>query len=303
MDPTNAPRRATSRLDQDAAWWNSPLYRGTELVERPTDQTVLTRRYTEEAVKFIRDQKSRPFFLYYAHSFPHVPLFASERFRGKSAAGLYGDVIEELDWSVGEVLDALEREGIEKNTLVIFSSDNGPWLIMNQAGGTAGLLREGKGSTWEGGMRVPAIAWWPGKIPAGVVQREVATTMDLFVTCAKLAGGQAPTDRPIDGIDIAPLLFGKGEVKREPFFYYRGATLYAVRMGPWKAHFITRSAYGPDKPSPHDPAALYHLGHDPSERFDIADENPEVLIRIAAAVEKHRSAMRPAPSQLVEVLQ
>lgn len=301
MDATNAPKGATSRLDQNAAWWNSPLYRGTEIVERPADQTTLTRRYTEEAVKFIREQKSRPFFLYYAHTFPHVPLFASERFRGRSAAGLYGDVIEELDWSVGEVLGSLERQGLDKNTLVIFSSDNGPWLTMNQAGGSSGPLREGKGSTWEGGMRVPGIAWWPGKVPAGIVQREVGTTMDLFVTCAKLGGAEVPTDRPIDGIDIAPLLFGQGTVNREPFFYYRGATLYAVRMGSWKAHFITRSAYGPDQPRPHDPPTLYHLAQDPGERFNVAADNPDVLKQIAAAVAKHRATVRPAPSQLVEI--
>ena len=302
MDPTtNVAKGATSRLDQRAEWWNAPLYRGTNLAERPADQTLLTQRYTEEAVKFIREHRRQPFFLYYAHSFPHVPLFASERFRGKSAAGLYGDVVEEIDWSVGEVMKALRRDGLEKNTLIVFSSDNGPWLIMGQAGGSAGPLRDGKGSTWEGGMRVPGIAWWPGRIPAGVVQHEMATTMDLFVTCAKLAGAEAPKDRPIDGYDIAPLLFGKGKIERDAFMFYRGATLYAARLGPWKAHFITRPGYGPEKPLPHDPPALYHLGRDPGERFDVGAQNPEVLASINAAVEKHRATVQPAPSQLVEL--
>lgn len=302
MDRTaDAPKDATRRLDQQAAWWNSPLYRGSELVERPADQTTLTPRYTEEAVKFIREHKGGPFFLYLPHSFPHVPLFASERFRGKSPAGLYGDVIEELDWSVGEVLETLRREGIDKSTLVVFSSDNGPWLTMGLAGGSAGLLREGKGSTWEGGMRVPGIAWWPGRVPAGVVQREVATTMDLFPTCAKLVGAALPSDRAIDGIDIAPLLFGSGRVERDVYCYYRGTQLYAARLGPWKAHFITRSAYGPDKPEPHDRPLLYHLGEDPGERFDRAGEQPEVVARITAAVEKHRAGMQAAPSQLTEL--
>lgn len=302
MNPTtNSPNGATRRLDQQAEWWNAPLYRGTNLVERPADQTSLTRRYTEEAVKFIHEHRRTPFFLYYAHTFPHVPLFASSRFRGRSAAGIYGDVVEELDWSVGEVLKALRRDGLEKNTLVVFSSDNGPWLIMDQAGGSAGPLREGKGSTWEGGMRVPGIAWWPGRIPAGVIQHEMATTMDLFVTCARLAGAEVPADRPIDGRDIAPLLLGKGPVDRDVFIYYRGARLYAARLGPWKAHFVTRTGYGPDKPQPHDPPALYHLGRDPGERFDVAAENPEVLARIKSAVEKHRAGVQPAPSQLVAI--
>ena len=304
MDPSaEAPPRATSRLDQQASWWNSPLYRGTELVERPADQTTLTRRYTDEAVKFIRNHRQGPFFLYFAHSFPHVPLFASPAFFGKSPAGLYGDVIEEIDASVGEVLDAIRSEGLEKNTLVVFSSDNGPWLIMGLAGGCAGLLRDGKGSTWEGGMRVPGIAWWPGKIRAGVVQRETATTMDLFVTCAKLAGAQPPQDRPIDGLDISPLLFGTGTVEREAFFYYRGDKLYAARVGPWKAHYITRAAYGAGKPEPHDPPLLFHLARDPGERFDLAGENPDVVAKIAAAVERHQATVQPAPCQLHEVAQ
>ncbi len=303
MDPSaEAPPRATSRLDQQASWWNSPLYRGTELVERPADQTTLTRRYTDEAVKFIRAHRQGPFFLYFAHSFPHVPLFASERFFGKSPAGLYGDVIEEIDASVGEVLDAIRSEGLDKNTLVVFSSDNGPWLIMGLAGGCAGLLRDGKGSTWEGGMRVPGIAWWPGRIRAGVVQREMATTMDLFVTSAKLAGATPPQDRPLDGLDISPLLFGTGTVEREAFFYYRGDKLYAARVGPWKAHYITRAAYGAGQPEPHDPPLLFHLGRDPGERFDLAAENPDVLAKIAAAVERHRATVQPAPCQLLEVV-
>jgi arylsulfatase A len=299
--PRTGPKGARELLEQHAEWWNTPLYRGTELVERPVDQTTLTRRYTEEAVSFIREHKAKPFFLYVAHTFPHIPLFASEKFRGKSAAGLYGDVVEELDWSVGEILGALRREGVEKNTLVFFMSDNGPWLIMKQAGGSAGPLREGKGSTWEGGMRVPGLAWWPGKIPPGVVQSEIGLSMDLFPTCAKLAGAEMPKDRPSDGVDISPLLFGQGAVEREAFFYYRGTTLYAVRLGPWKAHFLTRPGYGPEKAEPHDPPLLFHLGQDPSERFDVAAQNPEVIARLRAAVEKHRSTLTPAPSQLVEM--
>lgn len=228
-----------------------------------------------------------------------MPLFASERFRGKSAAGIYGDVIAELDWSVGEILGTLRAEGLDKKTLVVFSSDNGPWLIFNHHGGSAGPLREGKGSTWEGGMRVPGIAWWPGRIAAGVVQHEIATTMDLFTTSAKLAGATVPSDRPIDGLDISPLFFGSGLVLRDAYFFYRGSTLYAARLGHWKAHFITRSGYGDDQPEPHEPPQLYHLGEDPGERFDRAKENPAVIAKITEAVARHRAALQVAPSQLV----
>jgi len=302
MNPAKGtPAGARKELEQKESWWNTPLYRDNELVAQPVEQSTLTRRYTEEAVKFIHEQKSGPFFLYFAHTFPHILLFASERFRGKSGAGIYGDVVEELDWSVGEVLGALEKEGLAKNTLVIFSSDNGPWLTMGLAGGSAGPLRDGKGSTFEGGMREPAIARWPGKISPGMVQHEIATTMDLFVTLAKLGGATPPADRPIDGVDIAPLLFGTNQVEHPPFFYYRGSQLYAVRNGPWKAHLITREAYGTDLPAPHDPPLLYHLGRDPGERFDVAAEHPEAVAEIMKIVAQHRAGMKAAPSQLVEM--
>ena len=299
MPAPDAPKGRPKFFEENNAYWRTPLIRGTEVIEAQPDQRQLTRRYTEESVRFIREKKAAPFFLYVAHTFPHVPLFASERFRGKSAAGIYGDVIAELDWSVGEILGTLRAEGLDKKTLVVFSSDNGPWLIFNHHGGSAGPLREGKGSTWEGGMRVPGIAWWPGRIAAGVVQHEIATTMDLFTTSAKLAGATVPSDRPIDGLDISPLLFGSGLVLRDAYFFYRGSTLYAARLGHWKAHFITRSGYGDDQPEPHEPPQLYHLGEDPGERFDRAKENPAVIAKITEAVARHRAALQVAPSQLV----
>ncbi len=299
MQPApDAPKGREKFYAENNAYWRAPLIRGTEIIEPHPDQRQLTQRYAGEAVRFIRERKGGPFFLYFAHTFPHVPLFASEAFRGKSPAGIYGDVVEELDWSVGQVLDALRAEGLERRTLVVFSSDNGPWLIFDNHGGSAGPLREGKGSTWEGGMRVPGIAWWPGRVPAGVVQREVATTMDLFPTCAALAGAPLPA-RPLDGVDIRPLLFGTGPVEREAFLYYRGTVLYAARLGPWKAHFVTRSGYGPDQPEPHEPPLLFHLGEDPGERFNRAAAQPEVLARIRASVERQRAGLQPAPSQLV----
>ena len=301
MDPTPlAPRGAGKLAEQMAEWWNAPLYRDEQIIERPADQATLTRRYGDEAVKFIHAHKAQPFFLYLPHTFPHTPLFASPDFAGKSPRGLYGDVVEELDACVGRVLDALRQEQLAENTLVFFTSDNGPWLIMNQQGGSAGLLREGKGSTWEGGMRVPGIAWWPGKIKAAQTQRTLACTMDLFTTSLKLAGAEVPSDRAIDGLDIRPLLFGTGTVQREAYFYYRGTRLMAARMGDFKAHFMTQAAYGQPKPDEHTPPLLFNLKLDASETFNVATNHPAVLAQITAAVEQHKAALKPAPSQLVE---
>jgi len=300
MNPTPAaPKGATSRLDQQAEWWAAPLYLNEKRVECPADQTTLTRRYAEQAVSFIRDNKKRPFFLYFAHTFPHVPLFAS---RKGSPRGLYGDVVEELDWSVGQLLDTLRREGLDKNTFVFFTSDNGPWLTMSAAGGSAGLLRDGKGSTFEGGMREPGIAWWPGRVPAGVVTRELACTMDLFATSLTLADAKIPKDRVIDGVDMMPVLTGTGPSRREVFFYYRGTQLYAARKGQFKAHFITRSSYGKDDTTKHEPPLLYELGCDPSEQFDVAAQHPDVLADIAREVERHRATIQPVKNQLEEAI-
>src|SRR5262245_37784941 len=246
------PKGRQAFFEPKVEYWNVPLMRGEKIVERPADQHTLTKRYTEEAVKFIRASKDRPFFLYLPHNMPHVPLFASKEFAGKSPRGLYGDVVEEIDWSVGEVLKALRKEKLDRKTLVVFTSDNGPWLTFGEHGGSAGPLRGGKGSTWEGGMRVPGLAWWPGTVPAGVTTQEVASTMDLFVTAIKLAGGEVPTDRPIDGVDLTGLLTGKGKSPRDTMYFYRGTRLFAVRNGPWKAHFITQVAYGKDKQVDHD---------------------------------------------------
>ena len=302
MNPSPlAPKGAPGRLDQDAKWWDAPLYKGLEIVEQPADQTILTRRYTEEAVKFIKEKKSAPFFLYIAHTFPHVPLFASDKFSGKSPRGLYGDVVEELDWSVGQILETLRSTDLAKNTLVVFTSDNGPWLIQDLAGGSAGLLRDGKGSTWEGGMRVPGLAWWPGRVPAGKVSREPASTMDLFTTCSLLGGGKMPTDRQIDGIDLLPVLTGTGPAAREAYFYYRGTRLFAVRQGKWKAHFLTQPGYGTPKPDPHDPPLLFDLANDPSESVDVASKHPEVLAAIDAIVKNHQAKLEPAATQLEAV--
>ena len=303
MNPSDKPKppRANALVDQDPEWWNAALYRGRELLEPRTDQTQLTRRYTEEATKFIGANKDQPFFLYFAHTFPHTPLFASDRFKGKSSRGIYGDVIEELDWSVGEILRTLKEQGVADNTLVVFTSDNGPWLLMGtETGGSAGLLRDGKGSTWEGGMRVPGIFWMPGKIKP-TVERNVASTLDLFPTLIRLAGGATPTDRLMDGVDLSGLLFKGEPIERDVFCYYRGEQLYAGRHGAWKLHLITQAGYG-EKPVTHEKPLLYNLEVDPSENHEISAEHPEIVARLQAAIAKHRATVTPVRSQLIDVV-
>jgi arylsulfatase A-like enzyme len=286
-------------FDPKIEYWNVPLMRNEEIFERPTDQTTLTKRYAEEAVRFIRENKDRPFFLYLAHSMPHVPLFASEAFAGKSDRGLYGDVIEEIDWSVDQILQTLRDEGLTQNTLVIFTSDNGPWLHFKEHGGSAGLLRNGKGTTWEGGMRVPAIFWWPGRIKPGVVA-DIGSTLDLLPTISHFAGAKLPDDRPIDGVDLAAALTGVEPSPRQDMFYYRGARLYAWRSGPYKAHFITQLAYVPNADAvDHDTPLLYHLEHDPGEQFDISKDNPDVIEDIRRQVDRHQANLVVGEDQLV----
>jgi arylsulfatase A len=291
------PGDARFRPDPPADGWNVPLLRNEEIIERPADQTTLTKRYTEEAVKFIAANRSRPFFLYLAHNMPHTPVFASEAFRGKSRRGAYGDAVEELDWSTGEVLAALRREGLAERTLVIFTSDNGPWLTEREQGGSAGLLRDGKGSTWEGGMRVPGIAWMPGRIAPGVTS-EVAGTLDLFPTALALAGRPLPAGVPLDGADLSPLLFAGRALPERPFFYYRGSDIYAVRLGPWKAHFLTQDGFGGLAREAHEPPLLFHLPRDPAERFNVAADHPDVLARLRAAVAAHQAGVVPGAPQL-----
>lgn len=284
-------------------YWNVPLMRDEEILERPADQTTITKRYTEEAINFIKKNKDKPFFLYLAQNMPHVPLFASKDFQDKSLRGLYGDVIEEIDWGVGQVLQTLRELGLAENTLVAFSSDNGPWLIFKEQGGSAGLLRGGKGATWEGGMREPTIFWWPGRINPGIIT-DMGSTMDIFTTTCKLTGAEVPSDRIIDGMDLQPALFGTGPSPREVMFYYRGAKLYAVRKGMFKAHFFTKPAYGKNiKETKHDPPLLYHLGHDPSEKYDLAQDQPEVIADIRQEVERHLSTLKKSEDQLAKRLE
>ena len=280
--------------------FNVPLLRNTEIVERPADQHTITKRYTEEAVSFIKKHKDQPFLVYLAHNLPHIPLFASKEFLGKSERGLYGDVVEEIDHGVGQILATLEAEGLAENTIVVFTSDNGPWLPFKTNGGSAGLLRAGKGTTWEGGMREPGIFWGPGWIKPGQIN-QLGSTMDLFTTFSSMAGATLPEDRIMDGVDLSETLCYHKPSPRKSVLYYRGTDLYAVRWGDYKAHFITHGAYGQfGELEEHNPPLLYHLGHDPSEQFNVAQDHPEVLAQINALVLKHRSKLVKGKDQLVE---
>jgi arylsulfatase A len=293
----SAPMGRAAFLDPKIEYWNVPLMFNTEVVKRPADQRLLTGAYTDEAIHFIKKHKDRPFFLYLAHTMPHVPLFTSTEFSGKIARGLYGDVVEELDANVGRILRRLRDENLAERTLVFFTSDNGPWLTQGDQGGSAGLLRDGKGSTWEGGMREPAIAWCPGTIPAGTICHELASTLDFLPTFCAQAGAELPGERVLDGYDITPALAG-GKSPRQEMFYYRGFELMAVRSGSWKAHLQTQPSYGEPKPERHDPPLLFNLLIDPGESFNVAAKHPDDLAELRALVEKHRAGMKPAASQL-----
>jgi arylsulfatase A-like enzyme len=265
-----------------------PLMRNEKVIEAPADQNTLTRRYTEEAIKFITESKDKPFFLYLPHTMPHYPVHAGKKFRGKSANNIYGDAVEEIDYSTGEILAVLARLGLDKQTLVVFTSDNG---ADNRYGGSNLPLYEWKGTTFEGGMRMPCVMRWPEKIPAGRTCNELASTMDLLPTLARLAGTKEPTDRVIDGKDIWPLMTGQKWAKSpyEAFYYYQIDQLQAVRSGKWKLHLPLR----PKKrnwgdPIPDAPLRLYDLETDIGETTDMADRYPEVVSRLLALAEKAR---------------
>jgi len=297
----DAPRGREAFRQPRIEYWNVPLMRNAEVVERPADQHTITRRYTDEAVRFIRQNAAQPFFIYLAHNLPHVPLFCSREAAGRSMRGLYGDVVEEIDAGVGRIMETLRELHLAERTLVVFTSDNGPWLIFDQHGGSAGLLRGGKGSTWEGGMREPGVFWWPGTIKPGVV-KEMGSTLDLLPTFAALAGVEAPDDRPLDGYDLSPVLKGTGPSPRKDMFYYRGTRLFAVRHGRFKAHLQTQAGYGEPKPQQHDPPLLFDLGEDPGEQFNVAEQHPDVLEEIIEIARKHQEAMQPGEPQLGKLI-
>ena len=264
------------------------LYRNTEAIEHPVDQNTLTVRYTGEAVRFIKENASHPFFLYVPYSMPHLPLATADKFRGRSRAGLYGDVIEALDWSAGTIMETLRETGVADNTIVVWVSDNGPWINMPdrmvQPGpddldnkpwhaGSSGPFRDAKGTTHEGGVRVPAIIWRPGSVPADTIIQEPANLMDLFPTLLHAANAEVPTDRVIDGNNLWPLLEGQVDTSpSQPYFYFRGRELQAVRNGPWKLQLVSGDI------------ELFHLERDIGERFNVASDHPEIVDELLAAI-------------------
>ena len=288
-------------------WPRFELLRNDRVVESPARIKTLTERYTDEAIRFIDQNKERPFLLYLSHTMPHIPLRASDQFKGRSAFGLYGDVVEEMDTGVGRILHTLDSAEIDQDTLVVFTSDNGPWLggvkldanrpngKRKKMRGSARPFRGSKGTTWEGGMRVPFVARWPGRIPAGEVRRGIATAMDLYATTILAAAGEVPADRVIDGRNILPLLQGEEPSPHDELFYHFQEQIFAVRSGRWKLHRGKRELGPKGKPKP--PVRceeLYDLSTDPGETTDLSATYPEIVERLAARAESFRTGIKPA---------
>lgn len=276
-------------------------YRGNKVVSFEIDQRFITKRLTEESIDFIDKYKEYPFFLYLAHPMPHVPIYASEDFLGSSDRGLYGDVIEELDWSVGQVLDKLSDEDLLENTLVIFTSDNGPWLVMREMGGSSGILREGKQFTFEGGMRVPTVAMWKGKIPEGAEYNDMALMMDWMPTFASLADASLPQNTPLDGMDISDVLMGETTDQEREFLFFDGAKLEGYRYGKWKVKLEFEGFEGArwKKAVPPHPLSLFDLEEDPGEKNNLADNHPEKLAEMLEDMEIAKAKLGDLPPSLV----
>ncbi len=287
-------RQTRSVFDQcDKFTFKVPLIRGRKLIEVPTDQELLTKRYTQEAVKWIGTNKDKPFFLYLSHNMPHAPVFASNAFQGKSKGGRYGDTIEEIDWSVGQVMKAIKEAGIDRNTLVVFTSDNGPWSMFGPHAGTAKPLRGEKGTSWEGGYRVPGIFRWPGKIKPGIVNG-MAANLDLYVTFATLSGGEQPGGLPgFISKDISDVLLRGAASPRKKWFYSHGGAL-AFRSGRYKIHLGTKDrSSNPETRArepitKHDPPLLFDLSTDIGEQKNIAADHPQIIARLLEEMKEFR---------------
>ena len=290
------------------------VYRDEERIQETAGVDDLTRRYTDDALAFIRRNKDGPFFLYIAHTMAHVVLGVTEPFEGRSERGLYGDVIEELDASTGEIVDLLAELGLDQNTIVVYTSDNGPWsnhslpqytAAITEHAGSSGPLRGEKATTWEGGIRVPTVMWAPGYVPAGTESAEVATTMDLLPTFIQMAGAELPADRTLDGRDIGPLMRGEPGAKspHEAFYYYRETHLDAVRSGPWKLVFprpgrdesewllSKGGAFLGELLEPVTELALYNLESDIGETSNVAADNPDIVERLTALADAGREEL------------
>ncbi|WP_459485311.1 sulfatase family protein [Aquirufa nivalisilvae] len=272
--------------------YNVPLMRNSEIIERPADQNKITKRYTEESIAFIKKNKDKPFFLYLAHSMPHMPLFAGKDFKGKSKRGLYGDVIEELDWSVGQVLKSLKDLHIDENTYVIFTSDNGPWKLFKEQGGSSGLLFGAKGTSYEGGMRVPFIIWSPKNLKPKV-EMKMGSTLDLLPTLCSIANISIPKSVVTDGYDLSPLMVFNKEINpRNEMFYYHATDLFAARLGDYKLYYFKNNSIGyPEKIEKLEKPILFNLSMDPSEQYDISKNNEKVIQEINELVLKHKASV------------
>lgn len=274
-----------------------PLMRDEECIEFPADQSTITKRFATEGMRFISEsvEAQKPFFLYLANTMPHTPLFTSPEFAGKSARGKYGDVIEEIDYNTGRILDHLDSLGIADNTIVIFSSDNGPWLRKRENGGSALPLFEGKSTHFEGGQRVPAIVRWPAKIPAGTVSSEMATTMDLFPTLAAFSGAETPSDLEFHGKDISDLLFAKPGAQTPHEYFFYGTS--AVRSGDWKYHSREIFKVALERQKTSKGPTLYNLQEDIGETTNVIDQYPEIAARLKAALES-KNPNRSTPARI-----
>jgi arylsulfatase A len=301
MDKNPAyPYDRNQKTNPDPRGFNVPILRNGQKIERPADQSTLTKRYTEESISFIKANKSKPFFLYLAHSMPHIPLFSNNDFAGKSDRGLYGDIIEEIDWSVGQILKTLKAEGLDKNTYVVFTTDNGPWLVYNENGGSAGLLYGGKGTSYEGGQRVPCVMWGAGVKP-GVVSK-MGSTLDLLPTICQLAGVAIPKDRPIDGYDLSPVFRGDKASPRDVMYFYHAMELFAIRKGPHKLYFQSNNPAGyPPKIENLEKPKLFNVLTDPSERFNIAESNTALVDELKKLAQAHTATVEKVPNQILRV--
>ena len=277
-----------------------PLMENKKVIERPANQKTISKRYTEKAIEFISDNKNSPFFLYLAHSMPHIPLYASNDFFGKSKGGLYADVIEEIDWSVGQILNTLKENNLDKKTIVLFSSDNGPWLRFEKHGGSAGPLRAGKGTTFEGGQRVPTIFWGPGIIKKGIVN-EMGSTLDIINTFSSLADIEIPKDRKMDGFDLSEVLMNMESSPRKEFYYWGFAELHAYRNENLKLHIKQREPVNYGNPTINlEKPELYDLNNDFSEKHDISQSNQDKVIEMLKSIENHLLDVEGStPDQLI----
>lgn len=275
------------------------LLRNADTLDRNPDQTQLVSNYTKEAINFIQNRQSQPFFLYLAHSLPHVPLFASEEFVGRSGQGLYADVVEEIDASVGSIRATLEQLGLLENTIIVFTSDNGPWLTYGDHAGSAGPFREGKGTNYEGGVRVPAIIHWPAAIEGGRLDHTPAALIDMLPTLTTLTKGKLPT-KEIDGQDLSTLLLEGKSLATRPYYYYRSGKVEAVRLGDWKLHiphvfrYVDNIGFNGERGNyayQQTALELYNLQYDPSERYNLAESNPDIVVQLQTLIMDEQAEM------------